>query len=156
MDKEFGTSQLTADQVGWDWFSLQLDDGRDLMLYVLRDRDGGIDHASGTLVEPDGSARSLRDDDFRLEAVATWRSPASGTTYPSGWRLELPGEGLRLRVEPELADQENVVRLARELAYWEGAVRAVGEDGARLGRGYVELTGYAGDGGLGFLRDREP
>lgn len=139
MDREFGSSQLREDQVGWDWFSLQLDDGRDLMLYQVRDRDGG-GYASGTRVAADGTPRTLGAGDFALRATGAWRSPATGIEYPSGWTIDLPGEGLRLRVEPEVAGQENRAELG--VTYWEGAVRVLDGDALPAGQGYVELTGY--------------
>jgi predicted secreted hydrolase len=142
MDKEFGSTQLGEAQVGWDWFSLQLGDGRELMLYLLRDRSGAVDFASGTLVSAAGRARHLAPAEFSVRATARWKSAASGAEYPAGWVVELPGEGVRLEVVPELADQENRSRLVRDLVYWEGAVAIRTADGAPAGRGYVELTGY--------------
>ncbi len=143
MDKEFGSSQLAPDQAGWDWFALRLADGRDLMLYVLRDKAGGVSFGSGTLVDRDGKPRWLTGEDFRLRATGRWRSPATGAEYPSGWTVEVPSAGLVLRVDPEVADQEN--RGGSAPYYWEGAVRVTGRDGSRTGEGFVELTGY-GDG----------
>ena len=140
MDKEFGSNQLAGDQVGWDWFSLQLDDGRDLMLYVLRDSAGAVSHARGTLVAPDGRARWLEAADFSVGASARWRGPP-GTDYPARWRVRVPLAGLDLDVEPRLAGQENRSHLVPGLAYWEGSVD-VRTAGRRTGRGYVELTGY--------------
>lgn len=140
MDKEFGSNQLAGDQVGWDWFSLQLADGRDLMLYVLRDSTGGVSHARGTLVAPDGRAQWLEAAEFSVTASSRWRGP-TGTEYPARWRVRVPLAGLDLEVEPRLAAQENRSRLVPGLAYWEGTVD-VRADGRRAGRGYVELTGY--------------
>jgi predicted secreted hydrolase len=142
MDKEFGSSQLGSRQVGWDWFSLQLADGREVMLYLLRDAEGRVDFASGTLVPVAGAPRYLVARDFVVRPTRRWRSPDSGADYPAGWIVELPAEGIRLEVAPELADQENRSRLVRDLFYWEGAVALRGPDGAPAGRGYVELTGY--------------
>jgi predicted secreted hydrolase len=142
MDKEFGSNQLGEAQVGWDWLSLQLADGRELMLYLLRDRAGAVDFASGTVVSAAGRARYLASDEWRVRATARWKSPATGAEYPARWEIELPGEGLRLDVAPELADQENRSRLVRDLFYWEGAVAVRGPGGSPVGRGYVELTGY--------------
>lgn len=142
LDREYGSSQLAPGQVGWDWWSLQLADGRDLMLYVLRRADGGTDFAKGTLVGRDGTPRWLAAGDFRARATATWRSPATGATYPARWEVEVPSEGLRLEVLPLLADQENRAELAGGVFYWEGAVRVVDAAGRPAGRGYVELTGY--------------
>jgi predicted secreted hydrolase len=142
MDKEFGSNQLGDRQVGWDWLSLQLADGREVMLYLLRDRAGALDFGRGTVVAADGTARYLTPAEWRVRATAHWTSPATGARYPSAWMVEVPSEDLRLRVEPELSDQENRSRLVPDLHYWEGAVRVLGPDGAPLGRGYVELTGY--------------
>lgn len=147
LDREWSTSALDPDQEGWDWFSLQLADGRDLMLYRLRGREAGADSLSGTLVEPaagDGIAsRPLRLDGLTLEPLARWRSPRSGASYPVRWRLALPAEGLDLELAPLLDDQE----LDVGFRYWEGAVAVTGTSaGAPVsGRGYVELTGYAED-----------
>jgi len=140
MDKEFGSSQLAPDQAGWDWFALRLADGRGLMLYLLRGKGGGSDFASGTLVDRDGRARWLSAEEFRIRATGRWRSPATGADYPSGWAVEVPSAGLALRVEPEVADQEN--RGGSAPFYWEGAVRVTGAGGAPAGEGFVELTGY--------------
>ena len=140
MDKEFGSSQLAPDQAGWDWFALRLADGRDLMLYVLRDKGGGVSFGSGTLVDRDGKPRWLAAEDFRLRSAGRWRSPSTGADYPSGWIVEVPSARLVLRVDPEVADQEN--RGGSAPHYWEGAVRVKDGDGAPAGEGFVELTGY--------------
>jgi predicted secreted hydrolase len=142
MDKEFGSNQLAEDQVGWDWFSLRLEDGRDIMLYLLRDGDGDVDFARATLNTRQGAARYLSGDEFQIEALDTWRSQETGAEYPISWRLEIPAEGLSFTVVAEVPDQENVSRLVPNLFYWEGSVRITGIDGVRLGQGYVELTGY--------------
>jgi predicted secreted hydrolase len=144
MDREFGSGVLAADQSGWDWFSLQLDDGRDLMLYLLRDRSGGIDFGRGTLVESDGSARYLAASEFSVQSGRSWKSPATGAVYPSRWTVHVDGArpALVLDLVPELADQENRGKLAGGLSYWEGAVEVRGADGKRIGQGFVELTGY--------------
>ncbi|MEE8525592.1 MAG: lipocalin-like domain-containing protein [Thermoanaerobaculia bacterium] len=142
LDREWSTSGLEENQVGWDWFALQLEDGRDLMFYQLRLRDGTVEPMShGSLVAADGSSRLLRLADVELEVLHTWRSP-EGTEYPAGWRLRLPESRLDLTVEPLLADQE----LDAAFRYWEGAVRVRGTDGGDpvTGLGYVELVGYAG------------
>ena len=146
MDREWSTSALGPDLVGWDWFALQLDDGRELMLYRLRRRDGGIAPASqGTIVLADGATRSLERDAVEVLPLGHWTSPRGGTRYPAGWRLRIPALALELTVTPVLADQE----LDLGVRYWEGAVRAEGTaDGRPLGgEGYVELVGYAPAGG---------
>ena len=142
MDKEFGSNQLADRQVGWDWFSLQLEDGRDLMLYQLRSADAVVDFASATLVSPTGTTEYLGQAEWALNVTDHWTSPVTKARYPSAWRLRIPGDGLELMIVPELAQQENVSRLVPNLFYWEGAVRVLGPDGRALGRGYVELTGY--------------
>ncbi len=151
-DHEFGSNQLSADQVGWDWFSLRLGDGRRLMLYLLRLRDGGVEPlSSGTLREADGTVRHLSRDDFRVAATGAWRSPKSGAQYPSGWTVQVPSSNIDLVVTPLMRDQELVTARSTGITYWEGAVsgsgRSAGSDVAA--EGYVELTGYGGSlGGL--------
>jgi predicted secreted hydrolase len=148
MDREFGSSLLGERQVGWDWFSLRLEDGRDLMLYSLRRADGSADWRSATLVARDGRARYLKGDEWRVRSKRTWRSADKEATYPAQWDVEVPTEGLRLEVVPEFADQENRSRLIPGLRYWEGAVDVRDPQGRSIGRGYVELTGYGKEGRL--------
>jgi predicted secreted hydrolase len=143
MDKETGSFLLAPDQVGWDWFSLRLADGRDLMLYVLRREDGGVSFRTATLVDRTGRVRVLGAEAWSVRATGTWASEASGAVYPSGWQVEVPGEGIRLDVGPEVHAAENRSALLPGLSYWEGPVRVVAPDGAAAGEGYVELTGYA-------------
>jgi len=141
LDREWGTSSLEKGQTGWDWFALQLSDGRDLMFYRLRREDGGDDpFSAGTLVLPDGSSRHLSFDAVRIETLETWKSPESGARYPSRWRLVIPSERLELEIVPRVADQE----LRTTVRYWEGAVGVRGTSRGELveGDGYVELTGY--------------
>lgn len=146
LDREWSTSALDGDVVGWDWFALHLDDGSDLMLYRLRRADGtAAPESAGSLRRPDGRERPLARGDFEVTPVATWRSPRGGD-YPARWRVAVPSERLELEVIPRRADQE----LAVAVRYWEGAVTARGEDGGTptAGTGYLEMTGYAGgDGG---------
>lgn len=147
MDHEFGTSFLESSQQGWDWFSLQLDDGTDLMMFQLRDRSGRLDpHSSGTLVDPAGRVVRLDHDDFALQPRRTWRSPRTGAEYPIAWDVRVPSAQLTLRVEPLLDAQELTPEMSG-VAYWEGAIAADGTRGGRpiTGRGYLELTGYAGE-----------
>jgi predicted secreted hydrolase len=142
MDREWSTSALGRDQVGWDWFSLQLSDGWDVMLYRLRRKNGTADPASsGTLIDPRGESRTLDLADFRIAGSGEWRSPRSGARYPASWRVRVPAEDLDLAIHPLLANQE----LDVSFRYWEGAVAIEGTHRGRpvQGRGYVELTGYA-------------
>jgi predicted secreted hydrolase len=141
MDREWSTSALGADLVGWDWLALQLDDGRDVMVYRLRRRDGSADaHSAGALIAADGATRPLAAADVTLAVLDRWASPRSRVRYPSRWRLAIPGAALSLEITPRLADQELIVGTR----YWEGAVRVEGTaDGRPIGgRGYVELVGY--------------
>lgn len=149
LDREVFTSTLGAAQTGWDWVSLQLDDGRDLMLYRLRTADGRVDFALGTLTGRDGASRQLTPDTWSLEPLSQWKSAATGATYPVDWRLRVPGSGIDVELRATLPDQENV-STRTGVHYWEGAVRAVAPPGlpgagSPRGRGFVELTGY-GDG----------
>ncbi len=144
LDREWSTSALSEEQVGWDWFALQLSDGRDLMLYRLRLADGGSDPASsGTLMTPDGEGAHLGVGDFEIEPTGSWTAPG-GAVYPSGWRVRVPSAGIDLAVDPVRRAQELDLQ-ETGLRYWEGAVDARGEAAGRsvTGRGYVELTGYA-------------
>ena len=137
-DREWSSSALGDDQVGWDWFALQFEDGRELMIYQLRRRDGSADpNSAGTLVLEDGTSIHLTNDDLDLRVLDTWNSPEGGV-YPSRWQLAVPAHGIRVEVRPVMADQE----LFTTVRYWEGAVDVIGGDGP-AGRGYVELTGYA-------------
>jgi predicted secreted hydrolase len=142
MDREWSTSALGRELQGWDWFALQLDDGRELMFYLLRRRDGTIDSFSaGTLVAADGTTRPLDATDVRIETLAHWTSPRSGVRYPARWRLRVPSAALQLEIAPRLLDQELIVGTR----YWEGAVTVAGgaADRPLTGQGYVELVGYA-------------
>lgn len=138
MDREFGSNQLGAEQVGWDWFSVQLDDGRDVMLYLLR-TEAGVDYAQGTLVSPTGEVEFLDQGEWKVDVLGESRSPHTAATYPSHWQIALPDD--TLEVVPIVSDQENVSALVENLYYWEGAV-IVRRRGQDVGRGFVELTGY--------------
>ena len=141
LDREWSTSALAPDQLGWDWFALQLSDGSDLMFYNLRKLDGSQDEQSaGTWIDAAGSSLHLERDDVEITVTDTWESPQGGV-YPSAWTLRAPGQGLDLRIRPVMADQE----LFTTVRYWEGAVDVEGERNGEpvSGRGYVELTGYA-------------
>lgn len=144
LDREWGTSTLADDQVGWDWFAIQLEDGRELMFYHLRRADGSIDPRSkGGWVDAAGNHRTVDREAVELQVLEEWKAPDGLARYPSKWRLRYPEEGLDLLVEPVLADQE----LRGMFRYWEGAVRVRGSDhdGSVRGVGYAELTGYAED-----------
>jgi predicted secreted hydrolase len=142
-DREWSSNQLAGDQAGWDWFSLQFDDGSELMLYQIRNKDGGRDrNSSGTFVDAQGVATSLEESEFTLEPLDTWVSPESHGRYPIAWRIIVPRLNMRLDVSAALKNQE---LLLKPITYWEGAIRAQGTVGEKniTGSGYLELTGYA-------------
>ncbi len=141
MDREWSTSALTANEVGWDWFSMHLSDGRDLMLYQLRLKDGSIEpFSSGSLIDGKGKVTPLSRDDMQIKVLAHWSSPHSGGQYPSRWQITLPKYHLTLTAQPYVADQE----LQLTVQYWEGAVKVTGTiaGNALSGEGYIEMTGY--------------
>ncbi len=145
MDHEFGSDELQTSQAGWDWFAVQLDDRRELMLYRLRQKDGSITpQSSGSLIDADGRVTHLALRDFTTEASANWKSPHTGGVYPSRWRVRIPKAHVDIVLQPTVADQE-LANTTGGVSYWEGAVDALDAATQRpLGVGYVELTGYAG------------
>ena len=146
MDHEFGTSFLEPAQAGWDWFSIQLDDGTDLMLYTMRRLDGSADPwSSGTVVMPAAVTR-LRAGDYRLVPGRRWTSPDSGGSYPVAWRITVPSLGIELRAEAAVDAQELRTGRSTGVTYWEGTIDVRGTRGGTpvTGRGYLEMTGYAG------------
>ncbi|MFQ5913017.1 MAG: lipocalin-like domain-containing protein [Nitrospinota bacterium] len=147
MDHEFGSSQLEKDQVGWDWFSFQLENGSEVMLYLMRRKDGTADpYSSGTWIDRDGKGVHLDRKSFRVEVLDTWKSRKSGATYPIRWRVRIPSRRATLRVEPVFPEQEMDTAKSTKVTYWEGSVRIRGKvDGETVrGVGFVEMTGYAG------------
>jgi predicted secreted hydrolase len=150
MDHEFFSSAMAPNLAGWDWFSLQLDGGWEVMLYLLRQKDGSMDPASaGSLIDPAGGVRHLNLADFEVRLTGSWTSPHTRTNYPGGWEITIPGAGYRLRLTPAVADQEIRSQAPAKITYWEGQVKIEGDQNGVLvnGLGYAELTGYAG--GLG-------
>ena len=147
MDHEFGTSFLEPSQMGWDWFSIQLDDGTDLMLYVIRQQDASNDPlSSGSLIDPSGERVPLSFAEYQLVPGRRWTSPTSGARYPVEWHIEVPGALLDLEVRAAVDAQEFHTEKSSGVIYWEGAITVKGSRGARpvAGRGYLEMTGYAG------------
>jgi predicted secreted hydrolase len=145
MDHEFGGTELRENQQGWDWFSVQLDNDTELMLYVIRRSDGTPDiTSSGSLVTAAGDVIPIRHDQMRIVSESAWRSPRSGATYPMGWTIAVPSLKIRLRLAPVLEDQELVTKASTQVTYWEGAVDVSGSLGniSVRGTGYVEMTGY--------------
>lgn len=147
MDHEFGSNQLAENQVGWDWFSIQLADNTELMLYIMRRKDGTVDpYSSGTVIAGDGRVRYLDLKDFRINVLERWKSPESGAAYPMKWEVTVPSEDLSLQIVPEFPNQELITKRSTRVTYWEGAVRISGARRGQplLGAGYVEMTGYSG------------
>jgi predicted secreted hydrolase len=147
MDHEFSSDPLEPDIEGWDWFSLQLSNDTELMLYLLRKKDGSYSAASGgTLVDASGKASAIGRDDIVLEILDRWKSPHTRVVYPSGWRLKIPPLHLELAINPGIRDQEMQTPETTNITYWEGSVSVNGSSAGKniSGEGYVELTGYAG------------
>ena len=142
LDREWGSGFLAKDQAGWNWFGLQLSDGREVMFYVLRQLDGSASPFSrGLIVSANGAIRPLALDDVHIDVLDHWQNPVGGIRYPSRWRLQIPSEQLMLVIDPYLANQELNLSIGR---YWEGAVRISGTSNGQSinGNGYVELTGF--------------
>lgn len=145
MDREFGTWRTTANQKGWDWFSVQLGTGAEVMVYHLRNAEGKpAPFSSGTFVDAAGKSVHLARNDFKIEVTGRWRSPYTGATYPSGWRLCVPRFGVDVAITPVINDQELDTRGTTMIVYWEGACTVRGRHGDEEidGRAYVELVGY--------------
>jgi predicted secreted hydrolase len=130
---------------GWDWFAINLDDGTDLTVSLVRSADGTYPLVYGTLVLPDGSSRSVARTEISVDTLGRWTSPQTGASYPSGWRVRVSGAGLDVTVVPTVRDQELDTRPTTGVVYWEGSQRVTGTRSGRpvSGKGYVELTGYA-------------
>lgn len=144
-DHEFSSGVLDDNQIGWDWFSLQFEDGSALMLFQLRERGGGTsESSSGTFITTDGSPQPVQKRDFEITVLDEWRSPHTQGLYPSAWEIRLNKPDCVLQIRPWMADQE--IHFPA-VTYWEGAVRFEGTcNGAPArGNGYVELTGYIGN-----------
>ncbi len=142
MDHEFFSHSMESDMAGWDWFSLQFDDGSELMLYRLRRKNGSVEPtSSGTYIDASGKSQYLPLRSFQLVPLKTWTSPATKAQYPIEWSVRLPSLAIDCLVSTRLASQELVGRTGTSPQYWEGAVET---SGSRTGRGYLEMTGYAG------------
>ncbi len=135
---------------GWDWFAVNLDDGTDLTLSLVRDADGSYPLVYGTLVDAAGHDDAPRPRRLHGDADAEWTSPATGATYPAGWLVTIPDQGLRIHLTPTVAAQELDTRATTGVVYWEGSqVVEATRDGRPLGgEAYVELTGYAPSAGV--------
>lgn len=149
-DHEYSTSALTAGDIGWDWFSLQLDNGTALMFFQIRREDGSLSPlSSGSFIGADGTVQSITAAEWELTVLDSWTSPTSGGVYPAAWQIEIPTLGLALEGRPFMANQE----LNVSTIYWEGAVQFSGtlDEQPISAKGYIEMTGY-GEGSGGFQR----
>jgi predicted secreted hydrolase len=146
MDHEFSTAPLEPGIIGWDWFSLQLSDKSEIMLFQLRNENGGLHPASsGTFIDPFGRSRYLSIEDFKIEVLDRWKSPKSSAVYPVRWHVTVFPLAIQLTVAANMSDQEMQTPGSTGVTYWEGSVAANGSVANRIvqGQGYVELTGYA-------------
>ena len=146
MDHEFGSGELGDDQVGWDWFSLQFETNMELMVYLLRKKDGSSDPASsGTIIFPDGQAQHLSLHEIGVETRGHWTSPHTAAKYPAQWVVNVPSVQLSVQIVPFVADQELRTSKSTQVTYWEGAAEVKGQfQGNPIqGKAYVELTGYS-------------
>jgi predicted secreted hydrolase len=147
MDHEFGTSFLEPEQRGWDWFAIQLADGRELMLYQLRRADGSRDpRSSGTLVDRSGKTTHLANADFTLAQGAERFTSKNGAVYPLEWKVSVPSQKIELTVTTPMPDQELSLERSTGIAYWEGMIDVAGTAAGTVvtGSGYLEMTGYHG------------
>ena len=147
MDHEFSSSQLGKDQVGWDWLSLQLSDGRELMAYRMRCKDGSTDPFSTVAwIDRKGQIQQIGPDNFNWAALAHWHSYKSGADYPSLVQLEAlnpaSGKTEKFIIQPIVADQELTGKVGG-VGYWEGACRVLNTKNDEIGQAYMELTGYS-------------
>ena len=145
MDREFSSNPLNPTLVGWDWFSLKLDNQTEIMLYQLRQKDGHIDsHSSGTFVGADQNYHHLTLDKFSISPKSSWTSKKTGTTYPATWEINLPESDTYLKISPDFPDQELYHLRSISGSYWEGSVSIEGRASGKpvTGKGYVELVGY--------------
>ncbi|HEX5414635.1 MAG TPA: lipocalin family protein, partial [Chloroflexota bacterium] len=143
-DRQWGNF-LATQGGGWDWFSVQLSDGREVMLFLLRGALGEVSPAYGTLVSADGKTTSLPAGAARVTPTGQWTSPASHATYPMGWTVDLPSEQLQITLSPVLKNQELDATKSTGQIYWEGEATIAGTASSKPigGKGYVEMTGYA-------------
>jgi predicted secreted hydrolase len=147
MDHEFGTSFLEPEQRGWDWLSIQMSDGRELMLYQLRRSDGSVDpRSSGTIVDRAGKATHLSKNQFTLTEGRSQFKSKNGAVYPTEWLVAVPSQQIELKVTTPVNDQELSLLPSTGIAYWEGMIDVAGTSGGSTvtGHGYLEMTGYHG------------
>ncbi len=139
-DREMSSRGLGERKAGWDWFAVQLDDAREIMIYLIRNKDDSFDpYSSGTIVFPDGGYKNLTVDDFTVTALDHYKSAKTGARYPARWRIAIPSEEVSLLITPLVKDQEFIATHSSGNYYWEGTCAV---SGSASGRAYVELTGY--------------
>jgi len=147
MDHEFSTAVLEPGITGWDWFSLQLSDDTEVMVFLLRTETGRVHAASsGTYIDTSGIARRIANAEINVAVLDTWKSKASAARYPARWRMQIPPLSIDVRITANLPDQEMRTLGSSGVTYWEGSVSIDGVKNKQpvKGQGYVELTGYAG------------
>ncbi len=146
MDHQWGEFFVLGNPAGWQWFAIGLDDGTDLMVTQTRNVDGEIDSLYGSVIDSDGDLTSIRPGtgEIALATTGFWTSPHTGAEYPNGWVIDLPGEDLKIEINPVVADQEIISTRPESAIYWEGKVTVRGTRAAIpvTGNGFVELTGY--------------
>ena len=142
-DRELASQGLSENETGWDWYAIQLEDGRELMLYEIRKKSGGLDaNSSGTLVLRNGTYRHLNRNDYTVTVLDHYVSEHTAARYPSRWSVTVPSEGLKLVLTPLIRDQEFTDSSVLREIYWEGTCTVAG---SATGRAYVEMTGYANE-----------
>jgi len=144
-DHEFGTHQITKEQAGWDWFSIQLDDEQEIMLYLLRNLDGSYDPFSrAELIKADGTKEEVLLSEIKFEKKIFWESDKTEARYPVSWRIEIPRWNLAIDVEPYMESCELLTPKSTMTAYWEGPIKVSGKlaDKNISGQGYLEMCGY--------------
>ena len=140
MDHEWFSNLLDSSQRGWDWFSIQLNNRTELMLFQIRRLDGSVDpHSSGTFLAAEGRAMPLQSSDFQLQPLEFWTSPRTGARYPVKWHIAVPSRNIALDCTAAIPNQELVSEDRESPSYWEGAARYTG---SAEGVGYLEMTGY--------------
>jgi predicted secreted hydrolase len=142
MDHEFSSDALAKNQIGWDWMGLQLDDGTDLMIYRMRDKNGSTDYLSGTRITADRKPDYLSSNDLAISGDWPWESAISHARYPQRWTVNIAGEP-PLIVTSEMPGQELITTASTKVTYFEGAAKVTDEHGKPMGAGYLEMTGYA-------------
>lgn len=145
-DKEFGTNQLDEGQQGWDWLSIQLNQGEEIMVYGIRQKDGSLsDFSSGTLIDANGRSYHLARQDFEMIPVRFWTSPETGARYPIDWEVKIPRFSYRLAIKAVMESQELRIRGVGKIDYWEGAIDVTGSKNGKVisGHGFLEMTGYS-------------